>query len=140
MEVLYEFAIVSLLLDQQWYIDNIACLSYTLILSVYMFRMIMGSMKTCQTSPHSTYFNRNRHFTCPSWVWYQQSHRGPNRRYGCPSSSSTTTRPLTITGSTLSVLGMVNAKIECAEPAARDFSKDPDAATKIISALHTTRQ
>jgi hypothetical protein len=41
--------------------------------------------------------------------------------------SSSTSRPLTVTGSTLPV-------IDCAKLAAQDFSKIPDAATKITSA------
>jgi hypothetical protein len=36
-----------------------------------------------------------------------------------------------IQAQTLPVRGMVNAKISCAELAARDFSKIPNAATKI---------
>ena len=40
----------------------------------------------------------------------------------------------TAIGSTLPVPGMVNAKINCAELAAQDFSKIPAAATKITSA------
>jgi hypothetical protein len=51
-----------------------------------------------------------------------------------PTGSSTTTRPLTVMNSTPPVPGMVNAKIDCAELSARDFSKIPDAATKITSA------
>jgi Tannase and feruloyl esterase len=51
-----------------------------------------------------------------------------------PTSSSTTTRPLTVTDLTLPVPGMVNAKIDCAELAAQAFSKIPDAVTKITFA------
>jgi hypothetical protein len=50
------------------------------------------------------------------------------------SGSSITSRPLSVTGSTLPMLGMINAKIDCAALETHDFSKIPDAATKITSA------